>query len=154
MFAHGGCSFDFVECVRKCCSIALLMFGQQYIACLNDGVFAQIKKTSWKAPGQMLKRWYFRAKQQNGRISLVFVYGKLGTFSEQTVCKLEPLYMLFINRCAFWCLLKKHQNEHWNCIINWFLKTTKYYVSKIELWLHILLPFFDIRAIYIIQMVV
>ena len=69
----------------KCCSIALLMLGQQYIACLNDGVFAQIKKWASEASGMMPKRWYFRAKQQNGRISLVFVYGKLGELSEKAV---------------------------------------------------------------------
>ena len=133
IFAHGGCCFDFVEYVRKCCPNVLLMLEQQYTTRLNGGVLVQIKKTSWKAPGQMLKRWYFRAKQQNGRISLVFVSAKPTTFSDKAVWGLVPLYMLLINRCAFWCLLKKHQNGHWNCIVNWFLKTTKYYASKIEL---------------------
>ena len=133
IFAHGGCCFDCVEYVRRCCSGVLLMLEHQYTAFLNVWYFGSNQKTGWKAPGQMLKRWYFRAKQQNGRISLVFVSAKPTTFSEKAVWGLQPLYMLLINRCAFWCLLKKHQNGHWNCIINWFLKTKKYYLSKIEL---------------------
>ena len=85
MLAHEGWSFDFVEYVRKCCSIALLMFGQQYIACLIDCVFAQIKKSASEASGMMPKRWHFRAKQENCRSALVFVSAKPTTFSEKAV---------------------------------------------------------------------
>ena len=61
------------------------MFGQQYSACLNGAVLAQIKKSASEASGMMSKRWYFRAKQQNGGISLVFVSAKPTTFSEKAV---------------------------------------------------------------------
>ena len=68
--------------------------------CQNDGTFAP--------------------KQQNGRISLVFASAKPTTFSEHGGCTRTTIHL--IDRCAFWCLLKKHQNGHWNCIVNWFWK--------------------------------